>query len=154
MSIRRLLSGTVAVAALALAVLTPSWSAEGAKHPYYLTALSDLRNARAQLQRMANEPVDEAQQQAVNMIDLALGEIRKAAIDDGKDINEHAPVDAKATRSDRFHRALELLGKAHEDVSKEEDQADTRGLQKRVVGHIEDARADVQHVIATALTRG
>jgi hypothetical protein len=124
------------------------------KHPYYLNALADLRNARAQLERQDTDPVDHAEEQAISLIDITLAEIRRAAIDDGKDVNVHAHVDAKSTRADRFHKALVLLGKAREDVSKEEDMAETRGLQQRVLVHIADARRAVQHVISTALSRG
>jgi hypothetical protein len=40
-----------------------------------------------------------------------------------------------------------LLDKAEQDVSGEEDQPDTQGLQVRVINHINAARHDVHHAI-------
>jgi hypothetical protein len=57
------------------------------------------------------------------------------------------PVDAHLARHDRFRKAMELLDKAKRDVSGEEDQPDTQGLQLRVMHHIEEARHSVQHAI-------
>jgi hypothetical protein len=44
---------------------------------------------------------------------------------------------------------MELLDKAKHDVSGEEDQPDTQGLQLRVIHHIDEARHSVEHAIQT-----
>jgi hypothetical protein len=50
-------------------------------------------------------------------------------------------------RTGRFHKALELLDKARRDASGEEDQPDTRGLQLRVIHHIDEAHRAVKHAL-------
>ena len=57
------------------------------------------------------------------------------------------PIDTHLGRHDRFVKALELLDKAQHDVSGEEDQPDTMGLQQRVIRHIEEARHSVKHAL-------
>jgi hypothetical protein len=96
---------------------------------------------------------DEARQ-AIGVIDVAIAEIRRAAIADGKSIHDHVAVDVRLSRTHRFHKAIELISQAKQDVAGEEDQPATRGLQKRVLGDIEDAQHEAEHVIATVLTRG
>lgn len=144
---------TTALGALAMTAFVgvPALADNPGKHPAYLHALTDLRDARAHLEHVSSDPVDRAEEHAIQQIDEAIGEIKHAAIDDGKDIREHQPVDAHLVRTDRYHRALELLDKALKDVSQEEDQADTRGLQQRIIRHIEAARREVHVVIETVL---
>jgi hypothetical protein len=137
----------VAAAGVTMFLAVPSWADNPGKHPAYLHALSDLRDARAHLEQLSNDPVDQEEIHAIDHIDQAIGEIKKAAIMDGKNIQDHVPVDAHMTRTGRFHKALELLDKARRDASGEEDQPDTAGLQLRVIGHIDQARHSVQHAI-------
>jgi hypothetical protein len=137
----------VAVAAIAIIAAVPTWADTPGRHPAYLHALSDLRDARAQLEHFTNEPVVMEEDHAIANIDAAIGEIKKASIMDGKNIQDHMPVDAHVARHDRFVKALELLDKAQHDVSGEEDQPDTRGLQVRVIQHIEEARHSVKHAL-------
>jgi hypothetical protein len=141
---------TLAVLA-ALGSAAPAFADSPGRHPAYLHALADLRDARAHLERISTDAVDHAEEHAILKIDQAIGEIKKAAIDDGKDIFVHMPVDAHLKRTDRFHKAIELINKAEDDVRKEEDQADTQGLQMRVMHHLDEARGDVKHVIETVL---
>jgi hypothetical protein len=129
--------GAAAVALLCVAL--PSWADTPGKHPAYLHALSDLRDARAHLEHMSSDPVDHEEEHAIEQIDKAIGEIKHAAIMDGKDIQDHVP-------------ALELLDRAKRDVSGEEDQPDTQGLQLRVIHHIDEARHSVKHAIDTVLS--
>ena len=136
-----------AVAAVALFAAAPTWADNPGKHPAYLHALSDLRDARAHLEHFSSDPVDHEEEHAIEHIDKAIGEIKRAAIMDGKDVHDHMPVDAHLMRRDRFHKAMELLDKAKRDVSGEEDQPDTQGLQLRVIHHIDEARHSVQHAI-------
>jgi hypothetical protein len=136
-----------AIAAVALLGAAPSWADSPGRHPAYLHALSDLRDARAHLEHLGSEPVNHEDERAVAEIDKAIGEIKRAAIMDGKNIEEHMPVDAHQVRNGRLHKAMELLDRARLDVSGEEDQPDTQGLQQRVVRHIDEARHAVAHAI-------
>ena len=138
----------VAAAGVTLFLAAPSWADNPGKHPAYLHALSDLRDARAHLETVSSSDVAAQEaMHAIEHIDQAIGEIKKAAIMDGKNIQDHLPVDAKLARTGRFHKAQELLDKAKSDVSGEEDQPDTMGLQRRVMAHIEQAQHSVQHAI-------
>jgi hypothetical protein len=139
----------IAVAAAALFAAVPTWADNPGKHPAYLHALSDLRDARAHLEHFSNDAVNQEEEHAIAQIDKAISDIKQAAIMDGKDIQDHKPVDAHLQRTGRFHKALELLDKAKQDVSGEEDQPDTQGLQMRVIHHIDEARRSVKHAIET-----
>ena len=63
------------------------------KHPAFLHALSDLRYARANLEKKGGDSQmkwDEST--AVGAIDRAIADIKQAAIDDGKNLDDHPPV--------------------------------------------------------------
>ena len=115
------------------------------RHPHYLHSLSDLRHARGYLDKLAaNEHRDELEQQAINKIDAAIRKIKAASIDDGKDLNDHPPIDAHLTRGDRYRKALELLDAAHHDVSLEEDDSKSQCLQGRIIADVDQAHRIVE----------
>lgn len=107
-------------------------------HPAYLRALSDLRAARWCL---AHRPGDSAQTadetESVRQIDAAINDIKQAALDDGKNIADHPPVDEVADRRGRIHEAVRYLQNARADIAREEDNAYANGLRDRAVGHID-----------------
>lgn len=118
------------------------------KHPYYLHALSDLRAARWLLEHRPGDAAVSGQEDvAITEIDKAIGEIKRASIDDGKDIHDHPPVQGVPDRPGRLHKAAELLRKVHGDVAREEDDPMTRGLRDRAVGHIDEALHATEHAI-------
>jgi hypothetical protein len=121
--------------------------APGREHPAYLHALTDLRHARAHLQRPDGGELKEQEKKAIHEIDDAINEIKKASIDDGKDLNDHPPVDAKMDWRGRLHRALELVNKAHNDVAQEEDNSFAQGLQQRALEHIDKAHHHIEEAI-------
>jgi hypothetical protein len=121
------------------------------KHPAYLHALSDLRAARWMLEhRPGDAAVSAHEDVAVAEIDAAIGEIKHAAIDDGKNIGDHPNVDAPNNRRGRLHKAQQLLRKVHSDVAREEDDPMTRGLRDRAVGHIDAALRATDGALADA----
>src|ERR1700679_3221605 len=121
------------------------------RHPAYLHALTDLRHARAHLARETDSGrMDREEEHAINEIDKAIDEIKRASIDDGKNLNDHPPVDAHMDRAGRFHRAMELLDKAHNDIAREEDDPSVRGLRDRALHHIDEAHHIVDHLIVQA----
>ena len=132
-----------------LALSTSSVFAQN-KHPGYLHALADLRFARAHLETSHDKALGEQEGKAIREIDDALGDIKKAGIDDGKDLNDHPPIDAKLDAPGRRHRALELIDQAHSDVSREEDNRFAQGLQQRAMGHIDKAHDHVEEAIQTS----
>jgi len=111
-----------------------------AEHPNYLQALSDLRAARWMLEHRPGKWVQTSlETDACNQIDAAISEIRQASVDDGKDINDHPPVDERPDHVGRLHAALDYLAKAREDVNKEEDNGFAQGLRNRALQHINEA---------------
>jgi hypothetical protein len=145
---RLLLSG------LLLAVLPFAANADmPGKHPYYLHALSDLRAARWMLSHRPGDPAVSAQEDvAITEIDKAIGEIKKASIDDGKNLEDHPPAQGINDRPGRLHKALELLHKVHGDVAREEDDPFTKGLRDRAIMHIDEAAHATEHAIGDVRT--
>jgi hypothetical protein len=126
-------------------------AAAGPDHPAYLHALADLRNARANLQHGEGDPqVHWDERHAVETIEAAVREINEAAIRDGKNLEDHPPVDVREPRAGRLHRAQAALRAAREDVSKEEDNAFANGLRVRAIHHIDEALAFTEQGIAEA----
>jgi hypothetical protein len=109
-------------------------------HPAYLHALTDLRNARANLAKRGGDAVMKWDEHfAIEAIDKAMAEIKRAAIDDGKNLEDHPPLDVQAPRGGRLHRAIEALAAARNDVNQEEDNAYAQGLKARAIHHIDEA---------------
>ena len=139
--------GATALMGLMLAPFAVNADLPG-KHPAYLHALTDLRTARWMLEHRPGDPaVSQHEDVAIMEIDKAIGEIKHAAIDDGKDIHDHPQMDVAPDRPGRLHKALELLRKVHSDVAREEDDPMTRGLRDRAVGHIDAAVHETERSI-------
>jgi hypothetical protein len=118
------------------------------QHPYYLHALSDLRAARWMIEhRPGNWVQTQDEIEAVRRIDAAINEIKKASIEDGKNLEDHPPVDELADHNGRLHKALEFLRKARQDISHDEDNVFAQGLQARAYGHIDGAIGAVKRAI-------
>jgi len=110
------------------------------EHPAYLHALADLRAARAFLNKLTDsEAVDQRETDAIASINKAIGEIKKAAIDDGLDVKEKVSIDAALNKQGRFQKAIELLVSARRDINREEDNGFANGLKKRAIDHINNA---------------
>ena len=142
----------VFVFAMFLAVSPSNSSAQG-KHPAYIHALSDLRAARAHLERPDRGELRHEEKEAIHQINDAIDEIKKAAIEDGKDLDEHPMVDARMDWPGRLHRAMELLDKAHQDIAHEEDDRFAQGLQQRAFEHIDKAKHEVGEAIRIVAAR-
>jgi hypothetical protein len=128
-----------------------SFADEPGRHPAYLHALSDLRDARAHLAHETDSGhMDREEAHAIAEIDKAIAEIKRAAIDDGKNLNDHPPVDTHLGHAGRYHKALELLDKAHRDLAQEEDDAFAHGLRHRALEHIDGAHHIVESLILQA----
>jgi len=131
-----LLTGCVAAPPSAPPAPLPS----PAHHSAYLHALSDLRAARWLIE---HRPSDWAQTsdevQAVHEVDAAINEIKRAAIDDGKNLADHPPLDERPDHRGRIREALDFLRRGRADVEREEDNAYANGLRDRAIGHIDAA---------------
>ena len=143
---------TPLLSALALAASFTALSASAAdlpgRHPAYLHALTDLRDARWNLEHRAGDAAVSAQEDvAIVETDRAIHEARTAAMEDGKNVEDHPHEDAHIDRPGRLHHALELLRKAKEDVAREEDNPETRDLRNRIVEHTDLAIEATRHAI-------
>lgn len=120
-------------------------------HPAYLHALSDLRAARHYLHDgWAWGPVRHEDEEAIREIDAAIDEIKRAAIDDGKGLNDPFTIDTGLSPHGRFHKANELLWKAHNDLARAEDVPESRGLRNRAIVHVDRAHDIVDNAERTA----
>jgi len=108
-------------------------------HPGYLHALTDLRTARWLLYHQPGDPkVYAGEDVALQETEAAINEIKRASIDDGKDINDHPKADVKEHGS-RLLRAVESLKKARADIEQEEDNPQVHDLRHGALGHIDRA---------------
>jgi hypothetical protein len=117
------------------------------KHPGYLHALTDLRTARWFLEHQPGDAKVYADEDvAITEIDAAIAEIKRASIDDGKDLHDHPNVDVHEHGS-RLLKSIETLRKAHSDIDHEEDNPLARELRHHALEHIDHAlhAADKAH---------
>jgi hypothetical protein len=115
-------------------------------HPAYLHALSDLRAARHYLaDGWAWGAVRHDDDVAIREIDAAINEIKHAAIDDGKGLNDPFPIDSHLSPHDRFRKANELLAAAHRDLDHAEDVPQSRDLRNHALIHIDMAHQTVDN---------
>ena len=126
----------------------PTVKVERNEHPYYLHALSDLRAARWMIEhRPGNWEQTNDEIEAVRQIDAAIAEIKKAAIDDGKNLADHPSVDEQNQHNGRLHVSVDYLKKARQDISQDEDNRFAQGLQERAFLHIDAAISSVKKAI-------
>ena len=119
-----------------------------AHHPAYLHALTDLRDARWNLEHRPGDAAVSAQEDvAIVETDRAIGEAKTAALEDGKNIASHPPEDAHIDRRGRLHHAAELLRKARQDVAQGESNGAAVELRNRVVNHIDLALQATERAI-------
>jgi hypothetical protein len=114
-----------------------------AVHPAYLHAISDLRYARALLYREDWREVMRDQRAAVEEIDRAIGEAKRAAIDDGKNPNDHPPIDRGLGWEGRFRKSMELLNSAEHDLSEGESNGAAAGWRNASLANVQHAKAFV-----------
>jgi hypothetical protein len=127
---------------------TTSVKVSNGEHPYYIHALSDLRAARWMIEHRPGDWTQTNDEiEAVRHIDAAIGEIKKAAIDDGKNIDEHLPVDEPNEHNGRLHVSIDYLKKARQDISHDEDNQFAQGLQARAYNNIDAAISAVRRAI-------
>lgn len=129
---------------LAFAVLLSACSAphpvSAQDHPHYLHALTDLRMARALLDRPQEYNVMQDQQIAISEINQAIGELKRASVDDHKDPNDHPPIDTHLDHGGRLHHVMELLESVDRDLHAEEDNYAALGWRDAALHHVHEAR--------------
>jgi hypothetical protein len=137
----------LAGATLAMVCGGSAWADLPGAHPGYLHALTDLRTARWLLSHQAGDrKVYGDEDVAINEINAAINDIKKASIDDGKNLDDHPNVDT-GEHGSRLLRSIETLKKARADIAQEEDNPTVRDLRNRAYDHIDHAihAADKAH---------
>jgi hypothetical protein len=131
---------TFVLAGIALLAACTAPQAQPQHHPAYLHSLSDLRAARWLIEHRPGDWAQTADEsEAVRQIDAAINDIKKAALDDGKNLGDHPPVDEHPDHRGRIHEALKYLNKGRADIASDEDNAFAGGLRNRAIGHIDAA---------------
>jgi hypothetical protein len=121
------------------AILAPVAIQAQGRHAHYLSARSDLRRAQFLL-RVREEPnVTRNLKTADEETEAAVREIDRAAVLDGKDLDEHPPIDTNIARQDRFRKIVELLRSARADIDREEDNPRAREWRNVAFKHIDEA---------------
>jgi hypothetical protein len=72
-------------------------------------------------------------------IDRAIAEIKRASIDDRKDLNDHPPADPTWNRVGRIRKAAELLQSVERDLKFEEDNDAALGWRAAALQHTHSA---------------
>jgi hypothetical protein len=143
----------LSVSAIMIATLLPLTACADlpGEHPGYLHALTDLRDARWNLEHRPGDAAVSAQEDvAIVEIDRAIGEVKQAAREDEKNLGYHPPEDAKLNHAGRLHHAVELLQKAHNDLAREEDNPEARELKHRAVDHVDRALEAAKQAVRAA----
>ena len=139
-------SGLLRLTLIAAAALTLTPLAAHAqwwrRHPAYLHAMSDLREAYWLIQHQdAFNPVAKIEErEAGKAIRAAYQSLKGAAIIDDKDIADQPPADMTfGDHRGRLQRAVDLLRDARRVVLGEEDDPAARGFKKRALHQIDVA---------------
>jgi hypothetical protein len=118
-----------------------------ATHPFYRTALSDLRTARWMIyHHPANWQPTVSEGEAIAHIDAAISVIVKASIDDGRGPNDR-PKGAGKSSPARLTSALRYLRKARVNISRDGDKNLAQGLQLRAYEQIDGAIGAVKKTV-------
>jgi hypothetical protein len=118
----------------------PKTSRPSATHPYYRTALSNLRTARWMIfhhPRNWQPTADESA--AVGHIDAAIAAIKRASIYDGKTLADRPKAAQRKNQPRRLNIALNCLKKARVNISRDGDKDLGEGLQRRTYEQIDIA---------------
>ena len=141
---------TLSASALLLTIMLP-FAAHAdipGHHPGYLHALTDLRDARWNLEhRPGDAAVSRQEDVAINEIDQAIDAVQRLAIADGKDLYNKPQEDVRIDHPGRLHHALDLLKQAHNDLAQEEDNPTVHELQHHAFEHLDNAIHATDHAV-------
>ena len=107
--------------------------------PRYLKARSDLREAQVILRNFGDRRVARNLEAANRQLDLAIREVERAAVANGRDLDRNPPPDVTSDQRGRFRRALELTRSARENITQEEDNPSARVWRNRAFRNIDAA---------------
>lgn len=139
------------LALLVLLVTISSATSAMAAEPAYQHALVNLRTAHYLIDTHPKDwKTAPKETHAKNDITAAMLEIKKAGIDDGKDLKEH-PLDVEriTDRKERLTKALNLLKTTYAEIAVVvEKTPDDKHLKFTAQAHIKEAGEDIEKMIA------
>jgi hypothetical protein len=135
-----------AFALLAFLILAPATQAL-AQFPGYLHAISDLRTARAYLQMDVRPDHAGAREYAIKEISRSIDDMKRAAVEDGKNIWHTPPPQSNGNANAPIHSAVRLLRDARHDVESGRDAPENVGLQLHSLEHIDKALQALQPLL-------
>jgi hypothetical protein len=140
---------TILIASMALVTISTvkPVQAQVPGAPAYLHAIADLRMARAYIQADRSAGFDHERRHAIDEITAAIKEIKRAAIDDGKDPDYTPPTDSAGMAAGPLHEALRLVRKAHDDCYGAMDMPNAADMKMRALKHIDEAQDTLVHVM-------
>ena len=109
-----------------------------AQEPHYLHALSDLRTARNYIEFDRRNEYSNERRHAVEEIDKAISEIKRAAWDDGKN-TQFAPPASMTDPWYPIHEAKSALVRARKNIALGIDTPQNAGLRDRALMHLDVA---------------
>jgi len=108
-------------------------------HPHYRQALADLRMARAYVRGDNADNLGDDQRSAMDKISHAIGEIRRASIDDGRATDYRPDIDTSLDRRARMQKAIDLISSARRALGFSEDDRAGLGWRKNAQNDLADA---------------
>lgn len=143
---------SLAAFALIAAAFSAAHADEYGKHPFYLHAIADLRTAAWQVDHRRPEDARVSEDETIvrDEIGAALNDLRRAAWQDGKDMDWMPPTDTALPREGRLHATADLLRKVRSDVAREEDDPRSRPFQQHGLAHVDAALSATRHAIGDA----
>jgi hypothetical protein len=138
------LTSRLCVALSAVLLVLATSARARADHGAYRDALTQLRTARAYIEHPDSGVLHDQEKSAIEEIDAAISELESVA-NDGRGPADHPPLDTHKGWIARLNETAKLLGKAHDNVEREND---TSGARERAVQHIGQASKYVQQAIA------
>jgi len=144
---RRWRSIAAAGCALAAVVFLAGGMKAQAQGPRYLVALSDLRTARDYIESDHREAFEHERHHAVDAINKAIEEIKRAAWDDGKQTKYAPPAHPDTDPWHPMREAVHFIDEARAHVMEGYDRPENQGLRERAVEHMDEARRALWDVI-------
>ncbi|QLE54596.1 hypothetical protein [Nostoc sp. TCL26-01] len=114
------------------------------KHPFYLHARSDLRQAELLLQQADEPNVTRQEKSASNYVHQAIVEIDRASILDRKDVNNSPTIDTSLQHLNKFRSIYKLIRNAERDIHQEEDNHSVVWLRNSIQANIDQAKRYVE----------
>ncbi len=90
---------------------------------------------------------EHARKHAIDQINKAIDDMKRAAVDDGKNPWHTPPPQSGGSPRMPVHSAVRLMREARGDVEHGQDLPENHGLRERSIDHIDKALADLEPLL-------